>query len=62
MNKERKMAIATILIAGSAILSFIYTTYGWYGVAAILGIIAISIGVLAIEEEEEDGKDNNNPN
>ena len=53
MHRDRKMAIATILIAGSAILSWIYTIYGWYGVAAILGMIVISIGILSFDGEEE---------
>lgn len=49
MHIKRKIAIATLLFAGMAMLTFIYDTYGWYGVAGILGVIALSIGMLSLE-------------
>jgi hypothetical protein len=45
--------VAIILFAGMTILSWIYNVYGWWGVAAILGVIAMEIGMLSIEGEEE---------
>ena len=53
MNRERKTAVATLLFAGMCILSWVYNTYGWYGVVAILGVIIMEIGMLSIEETEE---------
>lgn len=53
MNKERKTAVATILFAGMIILSWIYNVYGWCGVAAILGVVAMSIGMLSLDGEKE---------
>lgn len=54
MNRERKIAVATILFAGMIILSWIYNVYGWYGVAAILGVIIMEIGMLSLEGETEE--------
>lgn len=54
MNRERKIAIATLLFAGMASLTFIYNTYGWYGVSAILGVIIFLIWMLSLEEKTEE--------
>ena len=54
MYRERKIAIATLLFAGMIVLPWIYDIYRWYGVAAILGVITLSIGMLSIEEETKE--------
>ena len=41
MNNQRKTAIATLLFGGMASLTFVYDTYGWFGVIMILGVVVM---------------------
>lgn len=53
MNKEKMTGIAIILFGGMISLGHVYIAYGWLGVVLILAAIGMSIGLIAVSEEEE---------